>query len=60
MQIGKQEKPWGIKEPHHDKEIIDDDGAGSVSIKFYKNNSLIGTKSIVTSGTRTTITVTLV
>ena len=58
MQIGKQESPWGLKEPYHDKEVVNEASAPTTTIIYmYLNNVLVGTKTISVSGTTTTITV---
>jgi hypothetical protein len=44
--------------PNYDQQIIDESASPNVTITYKKNGSTVATKSIVVSGTTTTITVT--
>lgn len=58
MQIGLQPKPWGLKEPYHDEEVIDETSAPATTVITFKLNGVtVGTKTITVSGAITTILV---
>jgi len=62
MQIGKQEYPFSnvpdsFNIPAHDTEVIDTSVADTVTITYKKANVTVATKTIVTIGDTTTITV---
>ena len=58
MNIDKQPKPWGFKEPYHDQEVIDESLAPTTTVITMKLAGVtVGVKTISVSGTTTTITV---
>lgn len=58
MQISTQSAPWGLKEPYHDEEVIDESAAPTTTVITYKLAGVtVGTKTITVSGSTTTIVV---
>lgn len=58
MQIGSQKSPWGLAEPYHDEEVVDESLAPATTVITFKlDGVVVGTKTITVSGTTTTIKV---
>jgi hypothetical protein len=64
MQIRQQNYPYtdvkGMLIPEHDKQVVDEADPANVTITYSLDGTTVATKSILVSGSTTTITLTVV